>query len=87
MAKGWFNNSEKHRLARLGISTGRKLIPKKSGQLTVVGKSQKMFYPNLVPNKKIVKVSQDTEDITIEAPLKVIRTVGEVASGKKVGRG
>lgn len=67
----WFRESKRHRLSALGIKTGRKMLPKKP--LTVLAGSKKLFYPQ-----------KDTEKMTIEQPMTVVKSAGEIAtSGMK----
>ena len=77
--KGWYLESRRHKLSALGIKTGRKMLPKKP--LTVLSGDQKMFYPK----GKAVKVGKDTEKMTIEQPLTILKETSEIATGKKVG--
>ncbi len=70
----WFKESKRHRLSALGIRTGRKMLPKKP--LTVLSGSKKLFYPQ-----------KDTEKMTVEQPITIVKSVGEIAtSGMKKGK-
>ncbi len=79
MVKGWFDETRRHRLARLGIKTGRK-VRGKTGVLGILNtKDSSMFYP-----KGKVEVGKDTEKITAEQPITILKSVSEIATQRKL---
>jgi hypothetical protein len=68
MAKGWRLEGARHRLSALRISTGRKQRGKKG---IINTGTNSMFF-----------LKKDTKDITMDLPIKAIKTAAEVAGQK-----